>query len=135
MIVLDTSVLSAVYRRRQVSSPAPRVVRRFIELVESDAPLAIPGVVLQEILSVVKLETEFQKLDDLLSGFPLLLASRQTHVRAAQVRNLCRAGGVAAATVDCLITAHVLLGEAELMTLDEDFVRIARHTELRLLTI
>ena len=135
MIVLDTSVLSAVYRRSPAPvRPAP-AVRRFVELVRSDAPMAIPGVVLQEILSGVKTEAQFRRLDDLLSGFPLLLANRQTHVLAAEVRNLCRARGVAGATIDCLIAAQTLQADAELMTLDKDFVRIARHTALKLLEI
>jgi len=135
MIVVDTSVLSAAFRRGKRRPIEARSVQRFAELVKSDAPLAVPGVVLQELLSGVKTATEFSKLDDLLGGFPLLLASRQTHVRAAEIRNRCRAKGVAAATVDCLIAAHALLADADLMTLDHDFRLIARHTDLRLLAI
>ena len=135
MIVLDTSVLSAAYRRRPRTSAVPRPVRHFVELVERDVPMAIPGVVLQEILSGVKSAAQFRQLDDLLSGFPLLLADRQTHVRAAEIRNLCRTRGVAVATIGCLIASHALQADAELMTLDADFALIARHTALRLLAI
>lgn len=134
MIVLDTSVLSLVYRRRSRPATSPAVLR-FVELVKRDAPLAIPGVVLQELLSGVRTEAQLRRLDDLLGGFPLLLANRQTHVRAAEIRNLCRARGVAVATVDCLIASHALQADAELMTLDADFARIARHTRLRLFEI
>ena len=113
----------------------PPAVRRFIDLVASDAPIAIPGIVLQELLSGVKTAAEFRQLDELLSGFPLLLASRRIHVRGAEIRNVCRLHGVAAATVDCLIAAHAVLEDAELMTLDDDFALIARHTALRLMPI
>jgi len=135
MIVLDTSVLSAAYRRRPRPAVPSRPVRRFVELVERDVPMAIPGVVLQEILSGVKDPAQFRVLDGLLSGFPLLLADRETHVRAAEIRNTCRSRGVAVATIDCLIASHTLQADAELMTLDADFGRIARHTGLRLLAI
>lgn len=133
MIVVDTSVLSHVYRRRTRPTPLPPLAARFAALVQDDAPIVIPGVVLQEILSGVKTDRELRRLEEVLSGFPLLLASRETHVRAARVRTACRARGVAAASIDCLIAAHALSAEAELMTLDDDFEPMRKIVGLRLL--
>jgi predicted nucleic acid-binding protein len=67
-----------------------------------------------------------------MSGFPLLLATRETHVVAAELRSRCRAKGVAAGAVDCLIAAHAIESGAELLTTDEDFKHMAKHTDLRL---
>ncbi len=131
MIVLDSSVLSMVFRRTAASEPHP-VVRVFHELVEDDHAMVIPGVVFQEILSGVKSIEGFRRIEDALSGFPLLFADRSAHRRAAQVRNACRVAGVTAASFDCLIAAQTLIRDAELFTLDADFVHISEVTGLRL---
>jgi len=128
-------VLSVVFRRLRRAEPPPRVVKQFAALVEDDAPLGIPGIVLQELLSGVRTATQFAKLDEILDGFPLLLATRQTHISAARVRNQCRASGLAASTVDCLVAAHALVAGATLMTLDDDFRRMAPHVGLTLVPI
>ena len=129
MIVLDTSILSLAFRRRTGSRPA---AARLAALIADDAQLAVPGIVAQELLSGLKTAAAFQQLDEILGGFPLLLADRTTHVRAAEVHNRCRAAGVTASTIDCLIAAHTLLIDADLLTLDSDFRAISRHTGLKL---
>jgi len=131
VIVLDTSVLSHVFRRTR-SPPSQPVVAAFRRLVEEDAPLAVPGVVFQELLSGVRTARAFRDLEGALAGFPLLLADRAAHRRAAEVRNACRTVGAAAASFDCLIAAQAINAGAELWTLDGDFARIALVTTLRL---
>ncbi len=131
MIVVDTSVLSMVFRRASPVVLHP-VVPLFSQLVEDDQDLGIPGIVFQELLSGVRDAEAFERLATALSGFPLLLADEQTHRNAARVRNLCRAGGVAAASFDCLICAHTLERNAELLTLDADFTHMAAIVGLKL---
>jgi predicted nucleic acid-binding protein len=97
--------------------------------------MVVPSIVLQELLSGVKTEAAFARLDDSLSGFPLLLPTRAIHVQAAHLRSRCRAHGVAAATVDCLIAAHTVAVGGRLFTLDEDFQRIAKLGDLELFKI
>jgi predicted nucleic acid-binding protein len=132
VIVLDTSLLSHAYRRQPGGGTQPPAVREFARLLDEDAPLVVPGIVLQELLSGVKGATAFRALDDILSGFPLLLATRHTHALAAQLRSRCRAKGVAAGSVDCLIAAHAVEADAALFTLDRDFALMAKHTDLQL---
>jgi predicted nucleic acid-binding protein len=131
VIVLDTSVLSMVFRRTTTADPHP-ATRHFRKIIEDDRALAIPGVVFQELLSGVKTSEAFARLEDVLGGFPLLLADRAAHLQAARVRNLCRGAGIAAASFDCLIAAQTLQVDGELFTLDEDFTHIARVTGLKL---
>ena len=132
MIVLDTSVLSLAYRRRRRGSEEPRQVEVLRELILEDVPLSVPGIVLQELLSGVRSETQFRDLFDVMQGFPVLLAEREDHVIAARIANACRRQGVTTAAVDCLIAAMAVAREAHLFTLDVDFEAMAPHCSLHL---
>ena len=131
MILLDTSLLSLAFRRRGPPHEPPAVTA-FRRLVEADAPLAIPGIVLQEVLSGVRTDTEVGRLEALLEGFPVILADRSDHVAAAGIANACRRHGVSVSTVDCLIAALTTRRNATLFTLDADFARVRPHCDLRL---
>jgi predicted nucleic acid-binding protein len=133
LILVDTSVLSLAFRRRENANPEPPHVRVLRDLIEKDAPIAIPGIVLQELLSGVRTESEFQRLQTLMEGFPLILATREHHLNAAKIANQCRSAGAAVSAVDCLIAAMAIKTRSWLLTTDEDFVRIASHCPLQLL--
>ena len=133
MIVLDTSALSMVFRRVASDQPLHPVVDEYRRLVETDEELLLPGVVYQELLSGVRSEQAFNKLEEALSGFPILLADEATHRKAAQIRNMCRGAGITAAAFDCLIAAHTsLLPTGALLTLDEDFQHMSKVVKLNL---
>jgi predicted nucleic acid-binding protein len=132
MIILDTSALSMVFRRPRANVAPHPVVGLFRRLIDDDEDLRLPGVVLQEMLSGVRDDEAFVRLSEALSGFPLLLADEDTHLRAARIRNACRGAGIAAASFDCLIAAHTLVADAELLTLDDDFSHMAPVVGLRL---
>jgi predicted nucleic acid-binding protein len=131
VILVDTSVLSLAFRRRARPGPELPLVRAFRRLVEEDQPVAIPAIVLQELLSGVKTEHDFARLD-ILDGFPIVPAARVHHVAAARISNACRQAGVSASAVDCLIAAMTVESKGKLLTADEDFSRIARHCDLQL---
>jgi predicted nucleic acid-binding protein len=133
VILLDTTILSLAFRRRRGDTAPPADVSRLRHLIEVDAPLAIPGIVYQEVLSGVRDEPQSVRLERLLEGFPLVLATQVHHLHAARLANACRRAGIAVSTPDCLIAATAAEEEAELFTLDADFTRIARHWPLRLL--
>jgi predicted nucleic acid-binding protein len=133
VILFDTSVLSRVLRRRH-PGPAERRLRAvFDELMASDDPLGLPGIVLQEVLSGVRSERQFAELSGrVLSAFSILPEGVSEHVEAARVRNACLAKGLNVSGVDCLIAACAITGGHELFTVDEDFEAIAKHTPLKL---
>ncbi len=132
MIVLDSSVLSQVFRRVKHEEPHA-VVDVFRRLVDSDAELLVPGVVYQELLSGVRTPKAGKELERALEGFPVLLATRGTHRLAADVSNECRAKGVTVASFDSLIAAHTIERDAVLLTLDADFRHLTRaSSRLRL---
>jgi len=133
VILFDTSVLSCVLRRRH-PGPAERRLRAvFDELMASDDPLCLPGIVLQEVLSGVRSERQFAELSGrVLAAFSILPEGVSEHVEAARVRNVCLAKGLNVSGVDCLIAACAITGGHELFTVDEDFEAIAKHTPLKL---
>ena len=132
MILLDTSILSLAYRRRRRAGPDPPIVGTLRELILQDVPLAIPGIVVQEVLSGVRTEAQFRRLEKLLEAFPIITAEPDHHVLAARITNACRRKGVAASTVDCLIAAIATSSDAFLFTLDEDFGRMASVCGMKL---
>ena len=132
MILLDTSVLSLVFRRRRRGEPEPQVAATLRHLVAEDAPMGVPGIVLQELLSGVRTAQEFDRLKDLMEGFPAMMARREDHVTGARIANACARKGVPTSTVDCLIAALAISRKAALFTLDTDFARMAPHCGLTL---
>lgn len=131
MIVVDTSIMSLVFRRK-TGDRASTHIERMNHFIEEDAPLGIPGIVLQELLSGVKLPGQFEELAESVSGFTIMLAEERDHIRAAQINNVCRAQGVTSSATDCLIAAQTVRTNGKLYTLDDDFSRIAQHCSLEL---
>lgn len=132
MIVLDTSVLSLVFRRPVANRPASGIVSRFRSLVEDGPPLGVPGVVFQELLSGVRDQRQFERLRAAIEGFPLILAEEEDHLEAARLMNLLRRHGIPASSFDVLIAAIAVRRDSVLFTLDRDFSRFADFVPLRL---
>lgn len=130
MIVLDTSLLSLAFRRRTHGAAEPVAVQAFRRLVAEDWPVLVPGIAYQELLSGLRTEQQFARLSELVSGFPIVLATHEHHTRAAQITNACRRAGVVASTVDALIAAMTLDLKGRLFSLDGDFSAMAPHCDL-----
>lgn len=135
MIVFDTCVLSEAFRRPTKGEGSTATGLAVRTLIEDDWPTAIPGIVLQEILSGVRDARNKARLKKALSGFPLLLALRMDHEHAAEISNGCRRKGVSPSAVDCLIAAQTIAARAKLFTTDEDFQRIAKYSDLKLFRV
>jgi len=133
MILLDTSVLSRIFRRQR-PGPAERELRAAFEaLLSSDQPVGLPGIVLQEILSGLKSEKQLLELrGKLLAAFAIVPATVDDHVQAARLKNGCIARGMNVSSIDCLIAASAIAGGHALFSVDEDFEAIRRHSELEL---
>ena len=132
MIVLDTSILSLAFRRRRQEEDDSGPVTALRKLIADNVPLAVPGIVLQELLSGVRSRQQFRQLRASMAGFPILLANESQHVRAARISNACRRRGVACSTSDSLIAAISVESGGTLFTTDVDFQRIAPCCGLKL---
>lgn len=97
--------------------------------------MAVPGIVLQELLSGVIDPAQGERIKELMEGYPLIPATEEQHVEAAKISNSCRKTGVSAASVDCLIAAQCILMNGVLLTLDDDFKRISGCCGLRIYPI
>jgi hypothetical protein len=113
----------------------PGVVRLLRKLTREKEHLGVPGVVLQELLSGVKDLTQGERIKALMEGYPLLLATKEHHIEAANISNVCRRAGVSGATIDCLVAAQCIMLDGLLLTMDDDFKRISKCCGLRLYPI
>ena len=133
MILFDTSVLSRVFRRRHPGAKERRLQAVFAELMTSDVPLGLPGIVLQEVLSGIRSQREFSDLAaKLLAAFAVVPEGVPEHVEAARVKNACLGKGLNLSGVDCLIAACAITGNHQLFAVDDDFEAIALHAPLKL---
>lgn len=134
MILLDTSVLSAVPRRREASAGEQDLSEALHGLLGSSQRVSVPGLVVQELLSGVREEAQFQRIKRvLLAGYPVVTATLGDHLLAADVTNKCRRKGIAASAGDALIAAMALNRRATLFSADADFNHIAKAVPLKLL--
>ena len=128
-VLVDTSVWSLALRRdAPVSS---REVEALAAAVERGAVCLI-GAILQEVLQGFPSLERSRRLVHYLAPFPLLVLHRGDYVYAAEIRNKCRAKGVAVTTIDAQIAAAAINHRCSLLTVDRDFESIARHFPLRL---
>lgn len=134
MILLDTSVVSAVLRRRRRGEAEESVARKVGALLAGDEEVALPGIVFQEVLSGIADRTQHDKLlTSIRESFPIALATEGDHIMAADLVTQAARRGVALSTPDALIAAQAINRRARLFTTDDDFQDLARVTTVRLL--
>ena len=129
-LLVDTSVWSLAFRRDGESS-APDVVALRSALASGE-PVAITGLILQELLQGFTGPRARKDLLERFSALPLLAPERDDYVDAADLRNRCRRGGVQIGTIDALLAQLCIRHHLTLLTTDNDFVLAAKHCTLRL---
>ena len=132
-VFVDTSVWSLAFRRSP-PEPSPAVDALRTCLTSSDTVL-VTGLVVQELLQGVQGPRAREELVARMSRLPLLVPDLQDHIEAAALRNQCRKKGVQAGTIDALIARLCIRHRLRLLTTDQDFVHIAKHTALTLLAV
>ncbi len=129
--IVDTSVWSLALRRKSHSSD-PKVIK-LAAMLTNGSPIALLGVILQEILSGINSKPSFEQVKNYLEPFPILSLEREDYIAAAQLSNLCRSKGVQASTIDFQIAAVCIRNNCALLTCDNDFVHIAEYSLLQLI--
>ena len=130
-IIVDTSVWSHALRRRKTSDDPQS--EKLAAALRQAQPIALLGIIVQEILQGVRDPRAFKKVRESLAAFPLIALDREDYVAAAELRNLCAARGVQASTIDFQIAAACARHDCALLTSDQDFERISQHSRLQLL--
>ena len=128
MIVVDTSVWIDVLTGKEHPQ-----ARRFVDLLEDGAPLALTDVVFAELLQGTRNDAEAQRLEQELRWFPILrLETLEDFALAADLYRTARRAGVKVRkTLDCFIAAPCVRTGAPILHADEDFDRLASCTPLQ----
>jgi len=125
---VDTSVWSLLLRRDRPAD-VPQV-GALVRALESGERVVTTGIVLQEVLQGFSGAKAHDQIVDRFAAFPLVVPDREDHVAAAGLRNLCRKRGVQIGTIDALLAQLCLRHELVLLTSDEDFNHLAKHSAL-----
>ena len=129
-LFVDTSVWSLALRRDQPSDAA--TVRTLMRALETGERVMTTGLVLQELLQGFSGPKAQEQIVDRFAELALIVPDREDHIAAAALRNQCRRKGVQVETIDALVAQLCIRHELVLLTTDEDFGHIARHSDLRL---
>lgn len=123
-VLVDTSVWSLVLRRgaKRATKPAEELQRLI-----AGRRVRMIGPIRQELLSGIREEAQFERLERHLEAFPDEPISTEDYVRAAHYFNHCRGKGVQGSNTDFLICAVGARHRWSIYTTDKDFQRFARH--------
>ena len=130
-VLVDTSVWSEALRRSKKAQSD--VVREFRSLI-LEHRVDIIGPIRQEVLSGVREDAQFARLEKHLAAFPDLHLPTDDYVTAAKFYNSCRTKGVQGSNTDFLICACAVRLEAGVYTTDRDFSRFTTVIPLPLYT-
>lgn len=123
-VLVDTSVWSEALRRR--SKVESDVVQEFRSLI-LEHRIDIIGPIRQEILSGLREDAQFEKLEKHIAAFPDIPLETADHIMAAQYFNTCRAKGVQGSNTDVLICAVAVRRQLSIFTTDGDSPLFAKH--------
>jgi predicted nucleic acid-binding protein len=128
-VLVDTSVWSLALRRaKRVDDKAPKELAELIR----EGRVVMVGPVRQELLSGIKVKTQFDLLRGHLQSFPDLELETADYEDAAAAFNRCRERGIQGSNTDFLICAAALRRDLSIYTTDGDFKHYARVLKLEL---
>jgi predicted nucleic acid-binding protein len=126
-VIVDTSVWSLALRRDNQESNA--TVDEFRRMI-TDHRVQMIGPIRQEILSGIRSESHFKKLQKHLESFPDLPAITEDYVTAAKYFNRCRAKGIQGSNTDFLICAMANRNNCSIFTTDKDFEMFSMYIKV-----
>lgn len=130
-ILVDTSVWSLAFRRKQVSYDEQQIVQQLQALIlEGDACMA--GVIRQEVLSGIRHQQQYEKLKLQLQAFDDLVVTQHDYELAADMYNVCRHKGIQGSHIDFLICALVVSADMPVFAVDGDFLQYAEVLPVKL---
>lgn len=125
---VDTSVWSLALRR---DSPGGREVQELVRILDGGEPVFTTGLILQELLQGFAGPKARQQIISRFSAIPLIVPDRTDHIEAAELRNLCRRGGIQVGTIDALLAQLCIRHDLMMLAADQDFQGIARKCGLK----
>jgi len=122
-VLVDTSVWSLALRR---DDNRLNLEREELRRLVSAHVVVIVGPVRQEILSGVRDQAQFVRLEAHLAAFPDVPLLTEDYVTAANFFNLCRSKGIQGSNTDFLICAVAVRCDLAIFTTDGDFQHFAQ---------
>lgn len=116
--------------RRDHPGDLPEVLA-LARALETGNRVVTTGLVLQELLQGFTGPKAHDQLVERFAAFPMLSPVREDHIAAAGLRNHCRKRGVQVGTIDALLAQLCIHHDLTLLTMDEDFRHVAKHSDLR----
>jgi predicted nucleic acid-binding protein len=129
MVLVDTSVWIDFLRGSK--SPQRHTLH---QMIEESLPVAVCGIILQEILQGVSTDADVRRITEHLALFPYLkIQEPKVFSSAAEIYRICRKRGkTIRKPVDCLIAAIAIQNQISLLHKDRDFDHIAKCTALKI---
>jgi predicted nucleic acid-binding protein len=128
-VLVDTSVWSLSLRRaKRVDNTASKELAELIR----EGRVVMMGPVRQELLSGIKVKSQFELLRDHLRAFSDLSLEAADYEEAAEAFNRCRERGIQGSNTDFLICSAALRRELAVYTTDKDFLQYVKVLKLRL---
>ncbi len=130
-VIIDTSVWSMALRHNVKSSDIKSIKKEIFELI-NESRVVLLGVILQEILSGIKNDDQFSKLEDSFKPFSIEIFNRNYYVKAAEFFNNCRTKGIQGSHIDFYICAVAYLNNWEIFTFDNDFSMYSKIINIKM---
>jgi predicted nucleic acid-binding protein len=131
MILIDTTVLSKVYRRKKISLEDQHIVNAFYAITDINQELLI-GPVRQEVLSGISDYNIFTSIKEKLDGSNNYVIQLDDHDLAAEYSNICQDNGIQGSPTDFLLCAIASRYDMEIFTEDRDFLNYKKHLPIKL---
>jgi len=90
------------------------------------------GPIRQEILSGIRDESQFRKIEKNLESFPDFPVHTEDYVNAAKLYNTCRSKGIQGSNTDFLICGIANRNNFSIYTTDKDFDLFSKHIPITL---
>jgi predicted nucleic acid-binding protein len=121
-VLIDTSIWSLALRRNAPQrNRETEELRRLISIHAAE----IIGPIRQEVLSGIRDQAQFERVEAHLTPFEDLPLMIEDYVQAAKFYNLCRAQGIQGSNTDFLICATAVRRDLAIFSTDKDFLRFA----------
>jgi predicted nucleic acid-binding protein len=130
-ILVDTSVWSMVFRKKQLEADEQKLMDYLISLIRKRYVIMI-GPVRQEILSGISDNDKFIQLRDDLESFSDFEISTTDYETAAEFYNICRSKGIQGSHIDYLICSVAGNNNFSILTLDNDFQNYKKYIDIEI---
>lgn len=128
-VLVDTCIWSQALRHS--NSKQIDLVQELIEVIKEHRAQII-GPIRQELLSGIRGNEQFKKLQKYLTAFPDIPLISTDYESAAEFYNICRAKGVQGSNTDFLICAVACRCGISIFTYDADFIMFSKYLPIRL---